>query len=112
MDPQLRRWLTETAYYATISSVSNSGDPQYGSPVAFLCRTELDRWLHGPAFAPRKGEDSETNNILFTEVAVPLESIIWLPGINTSSILTGFRPRRVETVRADTGEISHYEIYQ
>lgn len=111
LDPQLKRWLTETGYYSTVTAVSKTGDPTYSAPIAFLCRPELDRWTHGPLFAPRHGQDAETMNLVFTTTEIPLDSIIWLPGESTASTATGRKPRRRETVRDENGDVSHYEYY-
>jgi hypothetical protein len=111
MDPQLRATLAETAYYASVSSVSTSGDPVYGAATAFVCRTELDRYFHGPLFMPRQGEEEETNVVIYTEVDVPDDALIWLPGVSTASATGGRRPKRREVARGPTGAISHYEIY-
>lgn len=111
MDIALRRTLTETAYYATTSSVSDDGDPVYSSPAAFTCRTEVDRVFHGPMFVPRHGESEESNILIFTEVDVPTDAIIWLPGVSTSSSVLARRPKRREITRDPEGAISHYEIY-
>jgi hypothetical protein len=107
----LRRWLTETAYYAVQTGVTNAGDAVYGSPVAFLCRSEYDIQMHGPMALPRHGEDFESFSRLFTETAVPLDARIWPPGADESEMSEGFHAKRREVIRTDLGTISHYEIY-
>ena len=111
MDPELRATLTETAYYASVASVSTSGDPVYNTPVSFVCRTEQDRVFHGPMFFPRHGEAEESNMLIFTETAVPEDAMIWLPGLDQTNAALGRRPKRREVARSYTGTISHYEIY-
>lgn len=110
MDRQLRKWLTETANYAAPTGVSAAGDDTFGSAVAFLCRTEIDRWFHGPNFMPRHGEDQETSIVIFTDVDVPEAARIWLPGLATTSA-NARRPKRREVVRDEKGAVTHYEIY-
>lgn len=111
MDAQLRKTLTETAYYATASGVSRSGDPSFGSPVSFLCRTEPVVKYHGPQYVPRDGEDMETFTIVFTEVDIGRDSQVWLPGVSNSDTTLARRPYRYDVMRGPEGRISHYEIY-
>ncbi len=111
MDPQLRRTLTETAYYAVATGLSDAGDPTWGSPVAFLCRSEFDVQLHGPMFIPRHGEEQESFTRLFSEVETPVGALIWPPGNDQTDVTEGFRAHRREVCRSYTGAISHYEVY-
>lgn len=111
LDPQLVATLTEIAYYAAATSVSTSGDPVYGSPTAFLCRSEIDNEYHGPMFFPRHGEAEEDQTMLFTQIAVPVDAMIWLPGMDQSDQKQGRRCKRREICRDPFGVVSHYEIY-
>lgn len=111
MDVQLRRWLTETAYYKAATAISSAGVETFGSAVAFLCRTELRSNLHGPMFMPRGGEDVEWMHLLFTVTAIDYTSRIWLPGADTSDNSEAKKIRNIETVRDDLGAVGHYEIY-
>ena len=110
-DPQIKATFTETAYYALATGTSNAGDDTYGSAVSFLCRTEIDRWKHGPIFIPRHGEDLETAIRLFTETDVPDRAIVWLPGVDETDVTLARKVRRREVARRETGVVSHYELY-
>lgn len=111
MDIQLQRWLTETAYYKTPTSVSSTGTETLGAATSFLCRTELQEVIHGPNFIPRAGNDVEWMHLIFTLTAIPRNARIWLPGDSTSNASLARQIRRAETVRDEMGVISHYEIY-
>jgi hypothetical protein len=62
-------------------------------------------------FMPRHGEAEESNILIFTEVNVPADAMIWLPGLDYNDSTKGRRPKRREVARGPEGYISHYEIY-
>ncbi len=111
MDRQLRKWLTETAYYKATTAITSAGVETFGAAVSFTCRTEYQRVIHGPMFMPRGGEDEEFMHLIFTETNVPDDARIWLPGDSTSNDALARKIRRKETVRDELGAVSHYEIY-
>lgn len=111
LDVQLRKTLTEIAYYAMSGSVSHSGDPSYGTATTFLCRTEPVSKYHGPNFMPRDGEELETFTIIFTEVNIGRDTAIWLPGVDHTKADLLRRPYRYDVMRDPEGRVSHYEIY-
>jgi hypothetical protein len=111
MHPSLRRWLTETASYATVTSVSSAGDPVYGAPISFVCRSEFEVQFHGPMFVPRQGEEQELFTRLFSEIEIPLDARVWFPGTNTSDAAQSNKVKRRAVIRTDTGAVSHYETY-
>lgn len=111
MDPQLRSLLTETAYYKTVTSVTVDGVETLSAAVSFLCRTEYQVYFHGPLYLPRQGEDKEFAHRIFTEVDIPENALIWLPGLGNSDLDKAQRIRRREKIRDEQGNISHYEIY-
>ena len=111
MNATLKRWLTETANYAPLSSLSGAGDVTYGAAVPFLCRTEFEVQFHGPMFVPRQGEEAELFTRLFSEVEIPLTAKVWFPGESTSDAALGHKVKRRAVIRTDTGTVSHYESY-
>ena len=111
MRAQLKAWLTQTASYATESSISAYGDKSYGTPTTFSCRIEYVRWRHGPNFLPRHGEADESLTLVFTEEAIPLDALIWLPGENTSNTHEAHHVNKRDVIYTREGDVSHYEVW-
>jgi len=96
--------LTHTVTIAAPASISGAGDFAYGAQYTQKVRhVRRSRVVAGP-----NGTELTTNNELISETAIPLESRVWLPGIDTAQVNLAQRVLAVEQADTFTG----YTLYK
>lgn len=106
LDPALKNRMVHTITYATPSSVTAYGDRTYGSTATASAYIELvDELLEKAA-----GETVNVTHKIWTDTALDMDTIIWLPGVSTTKA-NGRRPERVKKYYDLQGNANHYEIW-
>ena len=79
--------LTDTITVADESSISDYGDPTFGSTYTLAARVEQASAL----VRDQDGNEVQSNTVITTEVAIPRTSRVWFPGESTTAT-TGRTP--------------------
>lgn len=106
LDPALRAQFQQTIYVASVTSVSNYGDPSYGAPVARKARV-VQR--------PRRttnatGEEIVTTFLLACEQEIKATDRVWLPGVDQTNLSLSLEPKTVAIGVNERGQTTHYEV--
>lgn len=96
--------LTDTVSYKAPSGVSSSGDLTYGSTQTAVARVEP----YSKIVTVVGGEQRMTTHRIMTQVAIPLDARIWIPG----DTVTDAKARRALTTGAASIPGSSDTIYE
>ena len=99
--------LLETISYATPSGKSNDGDLTYSTISTTRARITRQDNIVGEA----GGEGLGTNIVVETEIELPVDTRVWLPGVSTSSINDSERVQTREFATTLDGTYTLYIAY-
>jgi len=103
----ITRLLTDTVTIAHQSSVSENGDPTFGTQSTIKARVEHGtRLLVGP-----DGQAMSYEQVFVTLDAVTQTDKVWLPGDTTTDVNAGRRPITVKKATTFDGITTLYEVY-
>lgn len=101
------RMLTDTVTIAHQTSVSESGDPVFGSQSTFLGRVEhVSKLVAGP-----DGTQMTADHVIATQAIVVQTDRLWLPGDDTSDNNAARRPITIRKATTFDGSTTLYEVY-
>lgn len=99
--------LTDTVTVATMSGVDAHGDPAFNAQTTMSARVEHGtRLIYGSDGAERQCEA-----VVATTEEIPMGSMIWLPGANTSNDNESKRPILIKKASNPSGGLTVYETY-
>lgn len=106
IDGAIYRRMVHTISYASPSSVSLYGDRTYAAASTAKAYIEkVDELLEKVA-----GETINVTHKLWTNTAITMNSMIWLPGDSVTKA-NGRRAERVKIYYDLSGNVNHYEIW-
>jgi len=107
MDPQLKCQLAQTISVASVSSVSNMGDPTYGTPATRNARVVTQRTI----VQSPDGEEIISNQVIVTEAEIKIDDRVWLPGDDNTNTGLARTPKSIIRGIDEIGNIDHFETY-
>lgn len=105
MHPAIKALLAQTITVQAPTGVDNYGSPTGGSQSSVSARVEL----YEKETVNARGERVRTTHRIYTEDAISLDSLIWLPGADTGDATDARRPHRVDSHPDENGTTHHYE---
>jgi len=100
-------WLTSTITVATQSGVDSYGDPTFATAATMSARVETKQRI----IVGTNGDEYQSNHVVCTASAIPLNARVWLPGDTTSDANQARRPIMVEAASDKAGATSVYLTY-
>lgn len=107
LDPDIKRTLVHTVHVAPTLSITPSGDPIHGDPVARVARCDPSHAIVGSG---PNGEDDVSEWLLVLEDTIGRKDRVWPLGADEADPSQGFIPKRVEPLYDEDGTLSHYEV--
>ena len=104
MDPQLKAQLKETIYIAAIATADAAGDTTFAAPVSRSARVVNTQETHEAT----DGTKYKTDVAIITEDEIPLNSRVWLPGVDQSNATLARIPRFVERATTERGTLDFF----
>ena len=104
MDPQLKAQLRETIYVAAASSVDAAGDASFAAAASRLARVVNI----SDTIEQADGTKLKTTVAIITEAEIPMNSRVWLPGVDQSNNSLARVPRFVERAVDEKGNLDFY----
>lgn len=99
--------LTDTVTVATMSGRDSHGDPTFNAPATMNARVEFGtRLVYGAG-----GTERQCEAVVATTEEIPMGSMIWLPGANTSNDNESKRPILIKKASNPSGGLTVYETY-
>ena len=104
MDPQLKAQLRETIYVAAASSVDAAGDASFAAAASRLARVVNI----SDTIEQADGTKLKATVAIITEAEIPMNSRVWLPGVDQSNNSLARVPRFVERAVDEKGNLDFY----
>ena len=104
MDPQLKAQLAEVIYVATASSVDAAGDASFAAPASRAARVVNV----SDTVEADDGTKLSTDVAIITEAEIPMNSRVWLPGVDQNDSSLARVPRYVEKAVDEFGNLDFY----
>lgn len=105
MHPGLAALLNQTITVQAPTGVDNYGSPTGGSQSSVSARVEL----YSREVVNARGERVITTHRIYTQDAIGIDDLIWLPGADTAETSEARRPQRVDSHPDENGATHHYE---
>ena len=104
MDAQLKSQLTLTVSIKSESSRNNYGVPTFGGASTLSARVEKKSRIVETA----NGKEEKSEVVIISETEIPKTSLVFLPGASTSDVNNGYKPKRVDVLYDELGNVDFY----
>jgi len=104
MDAQLKSQLTSTVSVKAAASRNNYGDIAFGGASSVSARVENKT----ETIETTDGLEMRISIVVITEDEIKLSSIVFMPGVSSSSANDGYKPKVVEKFYDELGNVDYY----
>lgn len=109
MDPQLIQQLRETISVATASGADAAGDATYNAPSTLSARVvNITKTSELGRLAGADGTIPKSAIAIITQTEIPMNSRVWLPGLDSANATLARNPHYVEKAVDEFGNLDFY----